>query len=49
MNIPIKELREIAERIYTLERIMLVKEGVSRKDDTLPKRYFEEPVPAVPA
>ena len=49
MNIPVKELREIAERIYTLERMMLVKYGMSRKDDTLPKRYFEESVPEGPA
>jgi aldehyde:ferredoxin oxidoreductase len=43
------ELRTIGERIYSLERIMLVKDGISRKDDTLPKRYFEEPVPEGPA
>ena len=28
---------------------MLVNEGISRKDDTLPKRYFEEPIPEGPA
>ena len=28
---------------------MLVGDGISRKDDTLPKRYFEEPIPAGPA
>jgi aldehyde:ferredoxin oxidoreductase len=44
-----KQLRTIAERIYTLERMMLVNEGISRKDDTLPKRYFEEPIPEGPA
>jgi aldehyde:ferredoxin oxidoreductase len=43
------QLRTIAERIYTLERMMLVGDGISRKDDTLPKRYFEEPIPAGPA
>jgi aldehyde:ferredoxin oxidoreductase len=42
-------LRTIAERIYTLERMMLVGDGISRKDDTLPKRYFEEPIPEGPA
>ena len=40
-----KELKSIGERIYTLERTMLVRDGISRKDDTLPKRYFEEPIP----
>jgi aldehyde:ferredoxin oxidoreductase len=44
-----KELGTIGERIYTLERMMLVKDGMSRKDDTLPKRYFEEPIPEGPA
>jgi len=44
-----KELMIIGERIYTLERLMLVKDGITRKDDTLPKRYFEEPVPEGPA
>ncbi len=28
---------------------MLAKDGISRKDDTLPKRYFEEPIPEGPA
>jgi aldehyde:ferredoxin oxidoreductase len=49
LDIGTKELRAIAERIYTLERTMLVKEGMTRKNDTLPKRYFEEPVPEGPA
>ena len=44
-----KELRTIGERIYTLERMMLVKDGISRRDDTLPGRYFEEPIPNGPA
>ena len=44
-----KELRKTAERIYTLERMLLVRGGLSRKDDTLPRRYFEEPVPEGPA
>lgn len=44
-----KQLRTIAERIYTLERMMLVGDGISREDDTLPKRYFEEPIPEGPA
>jgi aldehyde:ferredoxin oxidoreductase len=43
------QLRTIAERIYTLERMMLVGDGMARKDDTLPIRYFEEPVPEGPA
>jgi len=42
-------LKRIGERICTLERIMLVRDGISRPDDTLPKRYFEEPIPEGPA
>ena len=49
LEISTSQLRTVAERIYTLERMMLVKDGISRKDDTLPKRYFEEPVPEGPA
>lgn len=44
-----KELRTIGERIYTLERTMLAKDGISRQDDTLPSRYFNEPIPEGPA
>jgi aldehyde:ferredoxin oxidoreductase len=44
-----KEVRTIGERINTLERWMLVRDGISRRDDTVPKRYFEEPVPEGPA
>jgi aldehyde:ferredoxin oxidoreductase len=44
-----KALRDTGERICTLERTMLLKDGLSRQDDTLPKRYFEEPVSHGPA
>lgn len=44
-----KELKTIGERIYTLERTMLVKDGMTRKEDTLPKRYFDEPIAEGPA
>jgi aldehyde:ferredoxin oxidoreductase len=44
-----KELRAVGERICTLERMMLVGDGLSRSDDTLPGRYFDEPIPEGPA
>jgi aldehyde:ferredoxin oxidoreductase len=44
-----KMLRAVGERICTLERTMLVREGLSRADDTLPRRYFDEPIPEGPA
>jgi len=43
------EIKRIGERIYTLERTMLIRDGLSRADDSLPKRYFNEPVPDGPA
>jgi aldehyde:ferredoxin oxidoreductase len=43
------ELRRAGERIYTLERLMITREGVSRSQDTLPERYFEEPIPEGPS
>ncbi|OYD16832.1 hypothetical protein CH333_02510 [candidate division WOR-3 bacterium JGI_Cruoil_03_44_89] len=37
------------ERIWNLTRLLAVREGISRKDDTLPPRVMEEPLPAGPA
>ncbi len=45
----IDSLLEAAERVYTLERMFLLKAGFSRADDTLPKRMLEEPMPEGPA
>ena len=44
-----KDLKTIGERIYTLERMMLIEDGFSRQDDTLPKRYFNEPISEGPS
>ncbi len=40
-----EELMTIGERSYTIERMFNVREGFSRKDDTLPERYFKESTP----
>jgi len=40
------ELMEIGERIYTLERIISVREGVTRMDDYLPMRTMTEKLPS---
>jgi aldehyde:ferredoxin oxidoreductase len=40
-----KSVAEIGERIYNLARAFNIREGFSRKDDTLPKRWFYEPMP----
>jgi len=36
--------RLLGEKIYNLERCFNIREGFSRKDDTLPKRMFTEPL-----
>ena len=37
-----KELYNIGERVFNLERLMNCREGISRKDDTLPRRILED-------
>ncbi len=37
-----KDYIEMGERIWNLARLFAVREGISRKDDTLPQRFFEE-------
>ncbi|MDI6732557.1 MAG: aldehyde ferredoxin oxidoreductase family protein, partial [Planctomycetota bacterium] len=40
-----EELRGIGCRIVDLERLFNIKQGLTREDDTLPKRYFDDPMP----
>jgi len=42
------ELMTVGERVCNLERAFNVREGITRKDDTLPKRLMEEPLPDGP-
>lgn len=44
MDFTAYETKRIAERIVNLERAYLVREGIRRKDDTLPRRFLEEPM-----
>jgi len=39
-----KKLREISKRIWTLERLFNVREGLSKKDDMLPERFYTEKI-----
>jgi len=39
------ELMTIGKRICTLERLILNREGITRKDDMMPRRIMEEPLP----
>ncbi|MEW5867300.1 MAG: aldehyde ferredoxin oxidoreductase family protein [Bacillota bacterium] len=43
------EAFEIGERIVNVEKAFNVREGLGRKDDTLPKRFLTEPIPTGPA
>ncbi|MCD6105768.1 MAG: aldehyde ferredoxin oxidoreductase C-terminal domain-containing protein, partial [Thermoplasmata archaeon] len=43
-----EELMVIGERIYNLERHMMVKLGFRPEEDTLPRRFLEEPMPEGP-
>jgi aldehyde:ferredoxin oxidoreductase len=44
-----KEYIRVGERIWNLVRLFNIREaGISRKDDTLPGRMFEEPLPMPP-
>jgi aldehyde:ferredoxin oxidoreductase len=43
------KLMDIGERIYNLERLILTREGIRRKDDMLPPRIMNEKLPEGPA
>ncbi len=40
-----KEIWQIADRAYTMERLFNIREGLTRDQDNLVDRYFDEPVP----
>jgi aldehyde:ferredoxin oxidoreductase len=41
-NLTVQELLEVGERRLNLLRAFNAREGLSRKDDTLPKKFFKE-------
>jgi aldehyde:ferredoxin oxidoreductase len=41
-DISVKDLMIIGERVYNLERLFNLREGLTALDDTLPKRFLEE-------
>lgn len=45
LNVTEEDLNKRSERIINLERMYNVKNGFSRENDTLPKRFIEEPMP----
>jgi aldehyde:ferredoxin oxidoreductase len=42
LNMSAQDVRRVGERIVTIERAFNVREGLTRKDDTLPRRFREE-------
>lgn len=44
-----EEVLQLGERIWNLEKIFNLKNGFSKKDDTLPPRLLNEPIPDGPA
>jgi aldehyde:ferredoxin oxidoreductase len=48
-DVTVEELERIGERIVNLERLFNVREGVRRRDDTLPWRVMHEPIPDGPS
>lgn len=48
-DVDVSELEQMGERVYNLERLINVRRGVSRKDDILPYRVMNEPIPDGPS
>ncbi|UCB45614.1 MAG: aldehyde ferredoxin oxidoreductase family protein [Spirochaetota bacterium] len=45
----VEQLESAGERILAMERIFNIREGLTREDDTLPRRMFEEEIPDGPS
>ncbi len=48
-DISYEELLRIGKRIITVERAFNIRQGIRRKDDTLPERFFKDRIPKGPA
>ncbi|GAV22981.1 aldehyde ferredoxin oxidoreductase family protein [Carboxydothermus pertinax] len=48
-NYTTEEILTAGERIWNLERVFNLKAGIDPKEDTLPKRLLEEPIPHGPS
>jgi aldehyde:ferredoxin oxidoreductase len=49
LNFSVQDVQRLADRIWNLERAFNVREGMSRKDDVLPYRFMNEPIPEGPS
>ena len=43
-----QELMKTAERLFTLFKLYIIRQGLTRKDDDWPERFYKEPVPDGP-
>jgi aldehyde:ferredoxin oxidoreductase len=48
-SINVDEYMEIGERVWNLVRVFNIREGFTRAQDVLPKRFMTEPLPSGPA
>ena len=48
MNLTPDDALNVGERVFNLERLLLARSAVTRSDDTLPERFFTEPMKAGP-
>ncbi|MFC2059825.1 aldehyde ferredoxin oxidoreductase family protein [Chloroflexota bacterium] len=44
-----QEMMKLGEKIFTLLKAYTIRDGLTRKDDTYPERFFTEPLPEGPA
>jgi aldehyde:ferredoxin oxidoreductase len=44
-DVSAEEVRQIGERIVNLERLFIARQGITRQDDMLPRRFLREPMP----
>lgn len=44
LGVDLEGLRDIAKRLVELTRRFNLREGLSREDDSLPRRFFDEPL-----
>lgn len=49
VDFSLEKLREISDRVNNIERLFVLREGCLLKEDTLPDRFFDEPLPDGPA
>jgi len=45
MEMGLADLMTVGERVYNVQRAFNAREGLDRKDDSLPARIFEDPIP----